>query len=369
MTTTPPPPGPDPRGGVPGHDQQPYPGQYPDIGQGPGIGRYSNQPYPSAPYPNAGYQSAEQYPGYSVPPSYGPSSQSPAVETCAFHPGRQTALHCSRCGRPACPECLTPASVGFQCRACVAEGRGTQRVPRTVTGSRVDQKPVVTYALIAINVLVFLIVAIQAKSGVNVQGSSIYRDGFLVPSLVAGGQWWRLVTSGFLHVSVIHIGLNMLSLYILGVALERMLGHGRFLTVYLLALIGGSAAVMLFTDPLGPTVGASGAIFGLMGGLVVVFKRFKFDMRQLLIVLAVNLYLSFQLTGISWQAHVGGLVVGAAATAAMVYPSPAIRKRVQIGSVVLIVLFVVAVVLLRDANMAEKYCGIGADGYFQACTA
>jgi hypothetical protein len=92
-------------------------------------------------------------------------------------------------------------------------------------------------------------------------------------------------------------------------------------------------------------------------------------MRQLLIVLAVNLYLSFQLTGISWQAHVGGLVVGAAATAAMVYPSPATRKRVQIGSVVLIVAVVVMVVLLRDANMAQKYCGIGADGYFQSCTA
>ena len=111
-------------------------------------------------------------------------------------------------------------------------------------------------------------------------------------------------------------------------------------------MLGGSAAVMLFTDPFGPTVGASGAIFGLMGGLLVVFKRFKFDMRQLFIVLAINLYLSFQLTGISWQAHVGGLVVGAAATAAMVYPSPAIRKKVQIGSVVLILVVIAAAVIV-----------------------
>ena len=380
MTISPPPPGQDPHRGLPEQDQPPYPGQYPDPGQYPGAGQGPNPRYPNVGQgPDSGYQQPAPYPtpvqypgpgtaGYQGPPGYGPSGLSPAVEMCAFHPDRQTALHCSRCGRPACPECLTPASVGFQCRACVAEGRAAQRVPRTVTGARVDQKPIVTYALIGINVLVFLIVAIQAKSGVDMSGSAIYRDGFLVPSLVAGGQWWRLVTSGFLHVSVIHVGLNMLSLYVLGVALERMLGHGRFLTVYLLALIGGSAAVMLFTDPFGPTVGASGAIFGLMGGLVVVFKRFKFDMRQLLIVLAVNLYLSFQLAGISWQAHVGGLIVGAVATAAMVYPSPAIRKKVQIGSVVLIVVVVVAVVLLRDAHIAERYCGIAADGYFQACT-
>jgi len=267
----------------------------------------------------------------------------------------------------ACPECLTPASVGFQCRACVAEGRAGQRPTRTVSGSRADQKPVVTYVLIGINLVIFLIVAIQARSGVDMSRSAIFRDGTLAPTLVAGGQWWRLVTSGFLHVSVIHVGLNMFSLYVLGVALERMLGHGRFLTVYLLALIGGSAAVMLFTDPFVPSVGASGAIFGLMGGLVVVFKRFKFDMRQLLIVLAVNLYLSFQLAGISWQAHIGGLIVGAAATAAMVYPSPAIRKRVQIGSAVLIVVVVIGVVLLKDASIAQRYCGIAADGYFQPC--
>jgi len=250
----------------------------------------------------------------------------------------------------------------------VAQGRAEQRPTRTTTGARADQKPLVTYALIAINLLVFLIVAIQARSGVDLSGSAIYRNGTLAPTLVAGGQWWRLVTSGFLHVSVIHVGLNMFSLYVLGVALERLLGHGRFLTVYLLALIGGSAAVMLFADPFGPTVGASGAIFGLMGGLVVVFKRFRFDMRSLIVVLAVNLYLSFQLAGISWQAHVGGLVVGAAATAAMVYPSAATRRRVEIASVAAIVIVVVAVVLLRDANIGDRYCGIAADGYFQACT-
>ncbi len=324
--------------------QPPYPGQYPPVS-------------PPTQQPAARL-------------NYGqPASGSSATETCAFHPDRPTALHCTRCGRPACPDCLTPASVGFHCRACVAEGRANQPVQRTVTGARLGRKPVVTYVLIGINLLVFLVTAIQARSGVDLGPSGIYRSGTLAPTLVAGGQWWRLFTSGFLHVSLIHVGLNMLSLYFLGVALEQLLGRGRFLTVYLLSMLGGSAAVMLFTDPFGPTVGASGAIFGLMGGLLIVFKRFKFDMRQLIIVLAVNLYLSFQLTGISWQAHVGGLVVGAAATAAMVYPPPAIRKKVQIGAVVLILVVIAVAVIFRDSQIIERYCGIGADGYFQPCTA
>ncbi len=287
-------------------------------------------------------------------PPTGQYWQPAPVETCAFHPDRQTALHCTRCGRPACPECLTPASVGFQCRACVAEGRAAQRTPRSVTGAPIGRRPVVTYTLIGINVLIFLITAVQAKSGVDLNSSQLYLDGVLAPTLVASGQFWRLLTGGFLHASVVHIALNMLSLYFLGVGLERILGRARFLAVYLLALLGGSAAVMLFSSPLTPTIGASGAIFGLMGGLVVVFRRFRYDMKQLLFVLAINLYLSFQLSGISWQGHVGGLVVGAAITAAMVYPPQAVRRKVQIGSAVGLVVLIVVVILVKDTQIAVK---------------
>lgn len=221
----------------------------------------------------------------------------------------------------------------------------------------------VTFVLIGINVLVFLVTAIQARSGVDLNGSALFRDGLLAPSMVAGGQYWRLVSSGFLHASVIHIGLNMVSLYILGVALERMLGRGRFLVVYLLALLGGSAAIMLFSNPLTPTIGASGAIFGLMGGLVVVFKRFRYDMRQLLLVLAINLYLSFQISGISWQAHVGGLIVGGAITAAMVYPGQAMRGKVQIGSIVAVLVLLVAVVVIRDSHIALRCTEVTPTGF------
>lgn len=273
---------------------------------------------------------------------------------CAFHPDRQTGLRCTRCGRPSCPECLTPASVGFQCRACITEGKANQRAPRSTTGARIGQRPVITFALIGINVLIFLMTAIQAKSGVDLNSSQIYLDGLLAPTLVASGQFWRLLSGGFLHASVTHIALNMLSLYFLGVAMERILGRARFLVVYLLALLGGSAAVMLFASPLTPTIGASGAIFGLMGGLVVVFRRFRYDMKQLLFVLAINLYLSFQLSGISWQGHIGGLVVGAAITAAMVYPPQVIRKKAQIGAAIGLLVLIVVVVLVRDTQITLR---------------
>jgi membrane associated rhomboid family serine protease len=301
--------------------------------------------YPAPQVPN-------QYPPNHYPPNqYGQPS---AVQTCAFHPDRQTALRCTRCGRPACPECLVPASVGFHCRTCVAEGRANQRAARSVTGARLGQRPVVTLALIGINVLIFLVTAIQAKSGVDLNSSQIYLDGVLAPTLVASGQLWRLFSGGFLHASVIHIALNMVSLYFLGLPLERILGRARFLVVYLLALLGGSAAVMLFSSPLTPTIGASGAIFGLMGGLVVVFRRFRYDMRQLLVVLGINLYLSFQLSGISWQGHIGGLLVGAAITAAMVYPPQAIRKKVQIGAAVGLLVLIVVVILVKDTQIVVK---------------
>ena len=377
--TIPPPPGQGPPGGAPspgGFDpgaaadqpagagsegepyHQPYPGQYPPAppaAQSP----YPQPPYPQPQYPQPQYVQS-QYPQSQYPqPPYlrqsgdGAQPVGPAAaEFCAFHPDRQTALHCTRCGRPACPECLTPASVGFHCRACVAEGRANVPVQRTIAGARVGVTPIVTYVLIGLNVLIFLITAIQARSGVDPSQSRIFQNGTLAPTLVASGQWWRLLSSGFLHLSVIHIGVNMLSLYFVGVALERILGRSRFLVVYLLSLLGGSACVMLFTDPLASAVGASGAIFGLLGGLLVVFKRYRYDMRQLLFILALNLYVSFQFSGISWQAHVGGLVIGAAATAAMVYSPRAVQQRVQIGAVVGILVLVVAVVLIRDSQIA-----------------
>jgi len=312
----------------------PPPGTEPGGAAFPGNAQYGSQQY--------GSQHYGQQPG------------SAGLQPCAFHPDRATGLHCTRCGRPACPECLTQASVGFHCRACVAESRVSQRTARTVTGAPVGEQSLVTYVLIGVNLLFFLITAIQAHSGVDLGPSRLYQNGALAPIQVASGQWWRLFSSGFLHGSVVHVGVNMLSLYFLGVGLERILGRVRFLAVYLVSLLGGSVSVMLFTDPLSSTIGASGAIFGLMGGLVVVYKRYRADMRQLLIVLVINLYVSFQFSGISWQAHIGGLVVGAVVTAAMVYPPQAVRKKIQIGAAAAAVVVLVAVVAVKNSTIQER---------------
>ena len=283
----------------------------------------------------------------------------PHQPACSWHPDRATGLTCTRCGRPACPECLSPASVGFHCRACVAEGRANTVEPTTVAGSRWGQQPIVTYVLIAVNVAIFLVTAVQAGSGLDLSGSELFAQGALLPELVATGEWWRLITSGFLHLSLPHVAVNMLSLYFLGLPLERILGRGRFVVVYLLSLLGGSAAVMLFSDPLGPTAGASGAIFGLMGALVVTFRRLRYDPRQLLFIVAINLVISFSISGISWQAHLGGLAVGAAVGAVMVYPRREVRQRWQVIGSVGVLVALILVIALRVPTLPQEFCGIG----------
>lgn len=294
---------------------------------------------------------------YPPQPPTGPVSPY-AAHVCTWHPERQTALSCSRCGRPACPECLAPASVGFHCRACVAEARGVQRSTRarTVAGAVHGGQPRITYALIALNVLVFVIVAGQAGSATDFRGSSVYNGSLLVPMVVAGGEWWRLVTSGFLHLSITHIALNMLALYFIGIGLERVLGAWRYLALYLLSLLGGSACIMLFSAYNSASAGASGAIFGLMGALVVTLKRLKLDLRQAGVIIAINVVATFTIPGISWQAHIGGLVVGAAVGAAMVYAPAAKRFQYQVGACVAAGLILIAVFVAKDLTLGSWVC-------------
>lgn len=299
------------------------------------------------------------------PPSAPPPPRGPVVpghggmQVCSWHPDRATALTCSRCGRPACPECLAPASVGFHCRACVAEARAAQRAaaPRTVAGARSHGgQPRITYGLIGLNVLVFAVVALQARSLSDFDGSSVFNGSLLVPMVVAGGEWWRLVTNGFLHLSVTHIALNMLALYFIGLGLERVLGAWRYLTLYLLSLLGGSASVMLFSSVTSASAGASGAIFGLMGALLVTLKRFKLDMRQAGVVIAINVIATFTIPGISWQAHLGGLVVGALVGAGLVYAPAKNRLRWQVTACVAMAVVLVAVFVVKDAALGTRVC-------------
>lgn len=273
------------------------------------------------------------FPAGPPPGSQGSQPGLPAV--CVRHPDRPTGLTCTRCGRPACPECLRDASVGQQCVDCVSQGARTVRRGTTVAGAELGSRAVVVPALIAVNLLAFAVTALQAGSLMQNTRSELFYATALTPGTVALGDWWRVLSSGFMHIGLLHIAFNMFALWVIGRDLELVLGRVRFLAVYGLGILGGSAAVMLTYPPDGAVAGASGAVFGLMGGLLVVLLRLRRPPGQVLGILAINLALGFFVGGISWQAHIGGLVIGAAATAVLVFaPRGPRQTAVQTGGLV-----------------------------------
>lgn len=277
------------------------------------------------------------------PPGY-PSTPPPAV--CVRHPDRPTGLGCARCGRPACPECLREAAVGYQCVDCVREGRQASRRAVTVAGAEIGVRPLVTPLLIALNVAVFAFTVVQARSiGMNA-AAPLFNSWALVPGLVAD-DLWRPLTAGFLHFGPLHLAFNMLALWVIGRDLEVALGRGRFLALYLVSLLGGSAAVMLFSPVNAQVAGASGAVFGLMGGLAVVLRRVRVPAGQVIGVIVVNIVISVLIPGISLAGHAGGLVVGALATAALVYAPAHSRTAVQVGALGGLAAVLLAVIALR----------------------
>jgi membrane associated rhomboid family serine protease len=309
------------------------------------------------------------------PPATPDESPSAVTPVCYRHPKRETYLRCVRCDRPICPECLREAPVGYQCPECVAEGRRTVRPTRTIFGgSTVGVRGYVTKALIAINVMVMVAsVAMAGGRGLaggglggllgvqtpltewgSVWGVAQFGDrGVVVAEFRAGiaeGEYYRLLTSMFLHYGLLHLALNMWALWVLGRELESSLGPGRFLTLYLLSGLGGSVAAYLFS-PAAQSAGASGAVYGLFAALFVVFRRLNRDTSSIITVLVINLIFSFTVQGISWQAHVGGLAVGAAVGVALAYAPRQIRNRLLVGSVVGTVLILGALVALQTANL------------------
>ncbi|MGV9413416.1 rhomboid family intramembrane serine protease [Nocardia sp. NPDC003693] len=241
--------------------------------------------------------------------------------TCFRHPDRPTGLGCTRCGRPACPECLTPAAVGQHCVECVQQGRRDVRPVRTMTGAVQSAvgKPYVTWTLIGLNVLVFALTAFQAKNPVQNTDSQLFRDWRLIPALVGEGEWWRVIGSGFLHYGPLHLLANMFALYVLGPYCEAALGRARYVSVYLVSLLGGSAAVTVLGNPGVATVGASGAIFGLFGAVAVIMLRTRQNLTQILMLLVLNLIITFAVPGISMLGHLGGLFVGTLAAGGILY--------------------------------------------------
>jgi membrane associated rhomboid family serine protease len=288
--------------------------------------------------------------GPPTPPPYpgGPPTGPAAV--CVRHQDRPTGLTCTRCGRPACPECLREASVGYQCVDCINEGRRGVRRATTVAGAPPGTRPVVVPTLIALNVAIFVWTVVQAGSIDGNGAAPLFQQWALEPNEVHNGEWWRIVTSGFLHIGPIHLLFNMWALWVLGRDMEMVLGRARFLAVYLVSLLGGAAAVMVFSLPYVPVAGASGAVFGLMGGLAVVLRRMRVPAGQVIGLIAVNVVISVVIPGISLVGHLGGLVIGAAATAAMVYAPARSRNVVQavaVAGMAVLLLLLVAVTGLR----------------------
>jgi membrane associated rhomboid family serine protease len=223
---------------------------------------------------------------------------------------------------------MNPAAVGFQCPDDVAAGNAGARPPRRTTGLRLagHRWGPVTLALIGVNVAMFLVTAVltglDGQPPLQNYRAALFQQLAQVPVLVATGDWWRPFTAAFLHYGVVHLALNMLSLLVFGSELERLLGRGRYLTVYLVSIAGGAAAIQLFGNHLGQVAGASTAIYGLMGAFGVVLVHQKQDLRGLLTLLGINLVISF-LPGVSLIGHLGGLVGGAAAAAVLI----ATRRR------------------------------------------
>jgi membrane associated rhomboid family serine protease len=235
------------------------------------------------------------------------------MATCYRHPSRETGVSCSNCGRPICPDCMTTTAVGMRCPECARQK--TQVKTLSSTSRRLE----VTIALIVVNVLVFLTEGSFTFTGGPT--GKVYEEGALfgsLPSLptlgVAHEQWWRIVSSGFMHEDLLHIAFNMYVLYILGQMLEPALGRLRFGTIYAVSLLCGSFGALL-VSPHTPTVGASGAIFGLMGAAAVEMRARQIPIMQSGVggLILLNLVISFALPGISWGGHIGGLIGGAVA--------------------------------------------------------
>lgn len=253
-----------------------------------------------------------------------------APSNCYRHPDRETGVTCSRCERPICPDCMTPTPVGMRCPECSRE-RTPVRTPAAGLGGggSLSELAPATFALILLNAGVF-VAQLGLGGGATsfdgggaltengaLCGNAIGAGGLCGPPriLSGGGEWWRVVTSGFLHGGFLHLGLNMFVLFILGRLLEPAIGTRRFLGIYLVALVAGSLGALAMTEAFRFTVGASGAIYGIFGATLLIARDRGFDqvVTQLGFWLVLNLVLTFSVPGISVGGHLGGLAGGALA--------------------------------------------------------
>jgi membrane associated rhomboid family serine protease len=255
---------------------------------------------------------------------------------------------------------MIPAAVGFHCPECVSEGRRTTRAARTVYGGRIrpgEAPGLVTRGLIAVNVVMFIVASASGANVLSGSGSSpLFRHLALIPPAVANGEWWRLFTAAFLHFGVFHIAFNMWALWICGPPLEAAMGKARFLTLYVLAGVGGN----LLSVGLGPldetAAGASGAIFGLFAALYVVARHRSFNTQPIVTTIVLNLVFTFAVSNIDWRGHVGGLVTGGIVAAIIAFaPRGPRRDRIQIAGIAAVAVLLAAGGLLA-VHRADSRC-------------
>lgn len=265
---------------------------------------------------------------------------------CYRHPDRVSYVLCQRCGRTICGECQTPGAVGFVCPECMAEQRATapKTKPAWIPRLTGQGAPVVTYAIIALCVVVYILQSlpvIGSQVTLAIQYAGFYSDP-------RAFEPWRMFTSVFAHASIIHIALNMYTLWIFGSILEPMLGRLRFLVLFLISGFAGSLGVLLLSSPLQPVVGASGAIFGLFGAFFIIQRRLGGNATQILVLMVLNIAIGF-LPGlnIAWQAHVGGLVGGILVGLIYVETRKPSRRSLQLPLVIVLSVLLVALSLIR----------------------
>ena len=250
-----------------------------------------------------------------------------AANHCYRHPGRQSYILCQRCGRTICPDCQTQGAVGVICPECMAVQR--KSAPRTksaiLTRLSHSSHPVTT-SIIVITLAVYVLQFILGDALTSI----LWYAG--VYSYPGNFEPWRMLTSVLVHGSIFHVLLNMYTLWIFGQILEGMLGRGRFLALYTLSGLAGSLGVLFLSDPQVPVVGASGAIFGLMGAFLIIQRSLGGNATQLLILVGINLVIGF-LPGlnVAWQAHVGGLIAGTVIGLIFVQTRRIRQQRLQAG--------------------------------------
>lgn len=282
----------------------------------------------------------------------------PTLPHCYRHPDREALVRCTRCDRAICPACMREAAVGFHCPDDAGSGRrrAWNTAPRTTFGAVMrGSPPYITGVLVALNIAAYLATALPSPRGLNQpEYSKLFQDWQLLPYVVYHQhQYYRLITAAFLHAGLLHIAVNMLSLVLIGPFLEREIGRWRFIAVYLLSALGGSAAVYAFGSPLEAVIGASGALFGLLGACLVLGRRLGLDLQWLVGMIVINFVFTFSVSGISKLGHIGGFVVGVLAGLA-IGGLPRQRRRVsvhgQVAGLAGVLVLVAVVIAVRTAG-------------------